>query len=175
MKKWLAILSSIVFLSGCSELSSVTKAFTSPTFSERDLVNKTWYCKSSYSLWMLLTEEYYEYKPNGYALNYGKMTLQKDGHEFVYDFKAEGHWQISGWKIYEKATKSQVKRAFDKKAKQALKNDPALKLWEAGMYAKLQEMSNLAVLQGAVREIESLTPTELTTKVATSYVICAKK
>lgn len=168
MKKWLTILLPIILLTAC-------KAFITPNFSESDLVNKTWYCKSSYGTWSTLTEEYYTYKPDSYVTNQGTLTMQKDGYEFAYSFKAEGYWQLQGWYIYEQAQKSQINRAFSKETKQALKNNPALREWEAKIFKNLQTANDYTIAQGAIREIETLTPTMLTTKFNSSYVICAKQ
>lgn len=164
MKKWLFLLSSTLLV-GC-------KLVIPPTFSENDLVNKKWFCKSSYGMWHILTEEYVEYHPDGTASNYGTLTTQQDGVEFAYKFNISGRWQLRGWYLNEIADKVQLKRAFSKKAQQALRASADLRAWEKAMYKVIDDSVTAAQNYGASREIESLTPTTLTTKAHTSYVIC---
>lgn len=175
MKKILAFLAfTSLFLTGCTELSSVYKLVTPPNFKANDLVDKKWYCSSSYSTWDLITKEYYTYSSNGHLLSVGTMRILKDGKEFEYKIRSEGIWQLDGWYLFEQAKKASVTKNYSSSAKQALKADPKLAEWESLMFKTLKTMEDLAK-KGGRREIETLTPTELTTKAGTSYVICAKQ
>lgn len=163
-----------LLLSGCAEMEAVRKTFTPPPFTAKDLIGKKWYCKSSYSMWNMLTEEHYTYYADGTLSNNGLLTVKKDGKEFKYTFTVKGIWQLNGWHIFEKAEMANVKKAYSEDAQQALKAKPKLAEWEKIMYPQIKSMEQQAK-QGANREIETLTLNQLTTTAGTSYVICERE
>ncbi|MCW9717447.1 hypothetical protein [Avibacterium sp. 21-599] len=175
MKKQLfSIILATGLLVGCAELTNLQKMVVPANFKQSDLVNKKWYCSSSYATWNLLTKEYYTYSPNGRVVSDGTMRILKDGREFNYKIHSEGIWQLNGRYLFERATKASVTKNYSVNAKQALKANPKLAKWEKEMFLILKTMETSAK-KGAIREIETLTPTELTTIFASSYVICAKQ
>lgn len=163
-----------LLLGGCAEIEAVRKTFTPPPFTAKDLVDKKWYCKSSYSTWNMLTEEHYIYHADGTLTNNGSLTYKKDAKEFKYTFTVKGVWQLNGWRIFEKAETAHVKKAYSQDAWQALKTNPKLAEWEKIIYPQIKSMEQLAK-QGANREIETLTPQQLTTTAGSSYVICERE
>lgn len=175
MKKWAVLLTAGVFLSGCAELNSLKKQIVPANFSEKDLMGKPWLCKASYDMWNYNTEESYEFLPNGKVKNYGTLTTL-GAVPLKYKAVVEGSWYLNGWHLAEKVEKYTFKRNFDAKMKKALAADPQLREKEKQFYEQFSALfETSAKSDGYVyREIETLTPNELTTKAGTSYVICAR-
>lgn len=174
MKKILMTSLFVALLSGCAELQMVKKEFVPANFSAKDLTGEKWLCKSSYSMWDLNTEEYYEFLPNGILLNDGKMVALKNGQHFQYKYKAKATWALDGWYLVQHLQSYELKRNFSPEAKKVLGANPEVKAWEARLFKTLITQIEQAKNMPAKREIESLTPTALTTRAHSSYEICAR-
>lgn len=176
MKKWLIVTTGMAILSGCSILNNeFEKAFTTPTFSEKDLLGQRWLCEASYGTWSANTKEYYEFSANGKLKSYGTISFQQEGYSFDYQFESNASWYLDGWYIVEQLTAAKVKPNFSSKLKTAIKANPKLKLYGDGLLKFINEkVINAALNEPARRRIEELTPNQLTTKAASSYVICVK-
>lgn len=174
MKKIAFILLSGLMLSGCHVAEQLKKQVVPPTFSAQDLLGERWFCKNSYGMWGGLTEEYYEYKPDGSVISYGTLTVKKDGAEFKYKIQGQATYALNGWYLVEHLNVGSAQRNFDAKAKKLLGSNKKVKEWEHQVFTNLLNTIEQAKVQPATREIEVLNKNALTTKYATSYVICAR-
>lgn len=176
MKKWLIVTTCMAILSGCSTLNNeFEKAFTTPTFSGKDLLGKRWLYEASYGTWSANTEEYYEFSANGKAKSYGTISFQQEGYSFDYKFESYVNWYLDSWYIVEQLTTAKVEPNFSPKLKAAMKANPKLELYGDVLLKFINDkMINVALNEPARRRIEELTPNQWTTKAASSYVICVR-
>lgn len=173
MKKLILAILVGTSLSGCVIDSSDFKrlAGVPPTFTEQDFIG-SWYCESSYSTWGVVTKEYMHYKPNGIVDNEGEMTITnpKGAGELKYKYSVRAKWHLDGWNMVQTQTsKPKYKRMIDAENLALLKKDKEFQEIATGVEKIMFNTQN-----SASRAIASVTPTEYTTKVQTSYEICSR-